>query len=66
MFFYKTCNFFKLFEICFGDLYVWCEGRFLEIDPPPPPIHRPITSPLNPLLHPRCSAARCSHLMPLQ
>ena len=30
---------------CLGDLYLWCEGRFLKIDPPPiaptslPPIH---------------------------
>ena len=33
---------------CFGDLYLWCEGRFFEIDPAPhsptaptpvPPIH---------------------------
>ena len=46
---------------CFGDLYLWCEGRFLEIDLTPPPTHLHHMSPPNRLLHPRCA-----HLTSLQ
>ena len=31
---------------CFGDLCLWCEGRFLEIDPTPP-LRSPYATPIN-------------------
>ena len=39
---------------CFGDLYLWCEGRFLEIEDTPPPLFTPplLTPPPSP--HRRC------------
>ena len=45
---------YAIHRICFGDLYLCCEGRFLEIDPPPPVAlpHccHPISSPVHPPL----------------
>ena len=43
---------------CFGDSYLWCEGRFLEIDPTPPPTHRPHSSPPNPFCTPAALTLR--------
>ena len=46
----------RAFQLCFRDLYLWCEGRFLEVEDtptvdPPPPTTAP--SPTNALLpHP--------------
>ena len=34
---------------CFGDLYLWCRGWFLEVDPPPPPPFAPHQHQLPPL-----------------
>ena len=51
---------------CIGDLYLWCEGQFLEVDPTPPPTHRSRISPLIILLHPATVHPRCAHLTPLQ
>ena len=39
---------------CFGDLYLWCERRFLKIVSTPLPTA--LTSAPNPLLHPWCKA----------
>ena len=44
---------------CFGDLYLWCEGWFLEIDRTPPPTHRPISIPQSTFASPlRCTTLR--------
>ena len=56
---------------CFGDLNVWCEGRFLEVDhptpPPPPPTSASPTSPptQSPFLHTvQAVRAPCSQYSP--
>ena len=50
---------------CFGDLYLWCEGRFLEVEtrPPPPPV---LTPHPQYFLHPppRCCPPPPTHCCP--
>ena len=55
---------YAIHRVCFGDLYLWCEGRFLEIDSPTHTLLPPPTN-ATPSAH-RCTPLPLCSPTPLQ